>query len=121
MSDHSSASATPRAASPSSQSLTGLPGRGLAAALVAFGMWGLFPLYLKGLTDISAVQITAHRIVWSCVFVLAWMALRRELGGLRAAVTRDGVFMRLAASAVLISINWLAFAWAVNNDRVLDV
>jgi chloramphenicol-sensitive protein RarD len=121
MSHHSSAGAAPRAASSSSQSLGGLPGRGLAAALGAFGVWGVFPLYLKGLTQISALQITAHRIAWSCVFVVAWMALRGELGNIRAAVAHNGVFVRLAASALLISINWLAFAWAVNNDRVLDV
>jgi chloramphenicol-sensitive protein RarD len=98
-----------------------LPAQGLAAALAAFGLWGLFPLYLKPLSHISALQITAHRIAWSCVFVLAWMAARGDLGSLRAAVARDGVFVRLIASALLISINWLAFAWAVNNDRVLDV
>ena len=103
-----------------SQSASGLPAQGLAAAVGAFGIWGLFPLYLKGLTHISALQITAQRIAWSCVFVLAWMALRGELGSLRAALARNGIFVRLAASALLISINWLAFAWAVNNGRVLD-
>jgi chloramphenicol-sensitive protein RarD len=81
----------------------------------------LFPLYLKPLADISALQITAHRIAWSCVFVLGWMAVRGELGSLRAAVTREGVLVRLISSAALISINWLAFAWAVNHGRVLDV
>ncbi len=122
MSNRSSAAgAAFRTASSSSQSRSALPARGLAAALGAFAIWGLFPIYLKGLAHISAMQITAHRIAWSCVFVLAWMALRGELGALRAAIARDGVFARLAASALLISINWLAFAWAVNNDHVLDV
>jgi chloramphenicol-sensitive protein RarD len=95
--------------------------RGLAAAIGAFVIWGLFPLYLIGLMNVSAMQITAHRIVWSCLFVLVWLAVIGELGKLRAAVSRSGVLVRLVASAFFIAINWIGFAWAVNHDRVLDV
>ena len=96
-------------------------GRGYAAAIAAFVSWGLFPLYLIGLLKVSAMQITAHRIVWSCLFVLAWLAVRRELGTLWAAVMRDGVLVRLTASAFFIAVNWVGFAWAVNHDHVLEV
>jgi len=96
-------------------------GNGLAAAISAFVIWGFFPIYLMGLTSVSAMQITAHRIVWSCLFVLAWLAVTGELGKLREAVSRQGVLIRLAASAFFIAANWVAFAWAVNHDRVLDV
>lgn len=96
-------------------------GRGYAAALAAFGMWGLFPLYLIGLSTVSATQITAHRIVWSCVFVIAWLAVTGDLGKLRAAAQREGVLIRLVASAFFIAVNWVGFAWAVNNHRVLEV
>ena len=96
-------------------------GGGFAAAIAAFGIWGLFPLYLIGLLTVSAMQITAHRIVWSCVFVLAWLAIRRELGQLWAAVMRDGVLIRLTASAFFIAVNWVGFAWAVNHGHVLEV
>jgi chloramphenicol-sensitive protein RarD len=96
-------------------------GGGFAAAIAAFVIWGLFPLYLIGLLDVSAMQITAHRIVWSCVFVLAWLAVRRELGQLCTAVRREGVLIRLGASAFFIAVNWLGFAWAVNHDHVLEV
>jgi chloramphenicol-sensitive protein RarD len=96
-------------------------GGGVGAAIAAFVIWGLFPLYLIGLMNVSAMQITAHRIVWSCVFVLAWLAARGELGQLWAAVTREGVLIRLAASAFFIAVNWLGFAWAVNHGHVLEV
>jgi chloramphenicol-sensitive protein RarD len=95
--------------------------RGYAAALAAFGIWGVFPLYLIGLRQVSAMQITAHRIVWSMVFVLAWLAVMGELDKLRAAVTRPGVLIRLVASAFFIAVNWIGFAWAVNNHHVLEV
>jgi chloramphenicol-sensitive protein RarD len=67
------------------------------------------------------MEITAHRIVWSCVFVLAWLAIGGDLWKLRDAVTRAGVLMRLAASAFLIAVNWIGFAWAVNHGHVLEV
>ncbi|HEY6124289.1 MAG TPA: EamA family transporter RarD [Steroidobacteraceae bacterium] len=94
---------------------------GFTAAIAAFVIWGLFPLYLIGLLQVSAMQITAHRIVWSCVFVVAWLAVRRELGGLWAAVTRDGGLIRLTARAFFIAVNWLGFVWAVGQHRVLEV
>ena len=100
---------------------TGTPERGYAAAIAAFVIWGLFPLYLIGLLHISAMQITAHRIVWSCVFVLGWLAVTGDLGKLRDAVMREGVLVRLIASAFFIAINWLGVAWAVNHGHVLEV
>jgi chloramphenicol-sensitive protein RarD len=95
--------------------------RGFSAALGAFVIWGFFPLYLIGLAGVPALEFTAHRITWSCVFVLAWLGVTGELSGLRAAVKRKGVLIRLATSAFFISVNWLGFTWAVNNHRVLDV
>jgi len=96
-------------------------GRGYTAALTAFGIWGLFPLYLIGLRNVSATQITAHRIVWSCVFVLGWLVMVGEFGKLREAFSRPGVLLRLVASAFFIAVNWIGFAWAVNNHHVLEV
>ena len=96
-------------------------GRGYAAALAAFGIWGLFPLYLIGLLHVSAMQITAHRIVWSLVFVLGWLAVTGELTKLREAAARKGVLIRLVASAFFIAVNWVGFAWAVNHGHVLEV
>ncbi|HKU88977.1 MAG TPA: EamA family transporter RarD [Steroidobacteraceae bacterium] len=96
-------------------------GRGFGAAISAFGIWGLFPIYLIGLRHISAMEITAHRIVWSCVFVLAWLALAGDLRKLGDAAKRRGVLVRLVWSAFFIAVNWVGFAWAVNNGHVLEV
>jgi chloramphenicol-sensitive protein RarD len=98
-----------------------LPARGVAATAAAFLIWGLFPLYIVGLSSVSALQITAHRVAWSCVFVLALLAFRRELGSIADAVKRPGVLLRLAGSAILVSLNWLAFVWAVNNNQTVEV
>jgi chloramphenicol-sensitive protein RarD len=120
MAPKSSASAAASAISVPRSNATFASG-GLTAAIAAFVIWGLFPLYLMGLKSVPAVQIIAHRIVWSCVFILGWMAARGQLSQLREAVMRDGVLVRLTGSALFISANWIAFVWAINNDRVIDV
>jgi chloramphenicol-sensitive protein RarD len=94
---------------------------GVTAAVAAFVIWGVFPIYLAPLAAVSALQITAHRVVWSFLFVVGWIAARGELGVLIAAAARPGVIKRLIASAVLITVNWLAFVWAVNANHVVDV
>src|SRR5688572_19881611 len=95
--------------------------RGYCAAIGAFAIWGLFPLYLIGLSAVSATEITAHRIVWSCLFAVVWIAAIGDFGKLREAVRRKGVLPRLVASAFFIAVNWLGFAWAVNHHHVLEV
>ena len=93
---------------------------GLAAAVGAFVIWGLFPLYLKPMAEVPALQIMAHRVVWCCLLVFAWLALRGELGAVRAALADPGSRLRLAASAALISINWLIYVWAVNSGHTVE-
>jgi chloramphenicol-sensitive protein RarD len=94
--------------------------RGFTATAVAFAIWGLFPLYFHPLRQISAFQIIAHRVVWSCVFVLVWTAMRGELSTLRATLANRSVVWRLAITATLITINWLVYVWAVMNDHVVE-
>ncbi len=94
--------------------------RGFTATVLAFAIWGVLPLYLHPLHQVSALQVIANRVVWSCIFVLGWMAIRGELATLRAALADRGVVWRLAITATLISTNWLVYVWAVLNGHVLD-
>src|SRR6202140_1763216 len=94
--------------------------KGFTAAAAAFAIWGVFPLYLHSLRELSPFQVIAHRVVWSCMFVLVWMAIRGELSSLRAALANRSVVWRLAVSAMLISINWVVYVWAVTNGHVVE-
>jgi chloramphenicol-sensitive protein RarD len=93
---------------------------GLSAAITAFLIWGALPLYLRPLRAISALTIMSHRLVWCCVFVSAWLLARGQLGGVRSALARPATRLRLIASALLISINWLIYVWAVGSGHVID-
>ena len=94
--------------------------RGLAAGAAAFTIWGLFPVYLYPLRGVPALQVIAHRITGSCLFLVAWLLLRGELGDLRATLARPALLARLALTATLISINWLVYVWAVTHSHVVD-
>lgn len=94
--------------------------KGFLAAVSAFAIWGVFPLYFHPLRQVSAPQIIAHRIVWSCLFVLAWIGLRGEWAALRTTFTDRSVVWRLAVSATLISLNWLTYVWGVTHGRVVE-
>jgi chloramphenicol-sensitive protein RarD len=94
--------------------------KGFAPALGAFAVWGAFPLYFYWLREVSPVQVIAHRVVWSCAFVIVWIGVRGELAMLRSTLAARGIVLRLALSASLISLNWLVYVWAVMHGHVVE-
>ena len=60
--------------------------RGLAAAISAYVLWGVFPLYWVMLKAVPAMQIIAHRVVWCGVFVVAYLMWIEGRGWLRRSV-----------------------------------
>jgi chloramphenicol-sensitive protein RarD len=94
--------------------------RGFLATLGAFVLWGLFPLYWHELRLIPSLEIMAHRVVWCAVFVATYLFIRRGRNWLPTALRQPRVPIMLAASSVLISINWLLYIWAVNNGHVVE-
>ncbi len=83
-------------------------------------MWGLFPLYWKRLAGIDPLQILAHRIVWAAVFTLGILAMAGRLKGLVVVIRNGRRAAALAASAVLVTMNWGIYIWAVNNGHVTE-
>jgi len=93
---------------------------GVLMALVAYVLWGFFPIYWKWLDAVPPFEVLAHRILWSLFFVVGLLVatgkMRSAWGHLRHAPTRRAMF----ASTVLIAINWGLFIWAVSADRIRD-
>lgn len=90
------------------------------AALSAYLIWGMFPVYYHQLAAISAVEVLCHRIVWSALLCLILLVARGKLGEFKAAVTDRRTLVRLIASGVCISINWGGYIWAITRGRALD-
>ena len=95
-------------------------GRGLLLGTLAYALWGAFPLYWPLLEPAGAIEILAHRIVWSAVTMVLIVALWRRTPSLRAVVADRRVMWLLALAAVVISVNWATYIWGVNNGRVVE-
>lgn len=94
--------------------------RGVIASSAAFVIWGLFPLYLKPLVHVPATEILAHRIGWCVLFVFAWLAWQGRLREVWAALANRPVLLRLLLTALLITVNWLVYVWAISSGRVVE-
>jgi chloramphenicol-sensitive protein RarD len=91
---------------------------GLIAGLLSYAIWGLFPLFWPLVEPAGAIEILAHRIIWSVAFLALVLALTTGFRWIRAIGRRR--LLQLAVAAVLITINWGVFIYAVNNDHVVD-
>ena len=94
--------------------------RGFLFGVAAYALWGLFPLYWPLLLPAGAVEILAHRIVWSAVFVVGLLALRRRTGNLRLLLANRRSRLALGGAAVVIAVNWGTYIWGVNNGHVVE-
>jgi chloramphenicol-sensitive protein RarD len=93
---------------------------GLGFGVSAYLLWGLFPLYWPLLKPASALEILAHRMLWSLVFVVGLLAVRRQLGSVRALAADRRKLLLLTAAAVFVSVNWGVYIWGVNHGHVVE-
>jgi chloramphenicol-sensitive protein RarD len=93
---------------------------GLVYGVSAYVMWGLFPLYWPLLQPASALEIVSHRAVWTMVFCIIVLAITHALKSTLATFKRPKVAVKLFTTTILISINWLVYIWATNNNHVVE-
>lgn len=93
--------------------------RGVLLVLTACLVWGVAPLYYRYLGRVPAPEMMAHRTIWSFLFFAGLVGLRGEIGQLWH-LPRSPEFGRIMAAACLISFNWFAFIWAVQNGRAVE-
>jgi chloramphenicol-sensitive protein RarD len=94
--------------------------RGVLYAAGAYLIWGVFPLYFRALDGIPPLEVLAHRIAWSAAFLVVLVSARRTWPEVLRQLRRPGTLLRLTASALLISANWLIYIWAVHAEHVVD-
>jgi chloramphenicol-sensitive protein RarD len=93
---------------------------GVAYALGAYTLWGLFPLYFKLLQQVPALQILAHRMVWSLLLVFLILLVLKRWAWMRLLREQPAVLARFAGSALLLACNWGTYIWAVNHNHVVE-
>ncbi|MCL9850154.1 EamA family transporter RarD [Ralstonia solanacearum P673] len=94
--------------------------RGVIFALLAYTMWGLFPLYFKLLKSVTPLEILSHRVIWSLAVMVGVLAVKRHWAWLWALRRAPRVVARHLASTAMLALNWCTYIWAVNHDHVID-
>ncbi|WP_417729700.1 EamA family transporter RarD [Roseovarius sp.] len=92
---------------------------GFVQALIACVFWGLMPVYFKLLQSVDALEVVAHRIIWSVPLLLIILYFRKNLAGLAIAIANRKLRWTMLTSSVLIAANWLIYVWAVHEDHIL--
>lgn len=98
----------------------GSAARGFALALAAYLLWGILPIFLKPLAHIPAVEVLAHRIVWSVPVAGAILLALGRTADLKAAFRSPRTLAMAAGTALLITINWGVYVWAIAADRAVE-
>ena len=93
---------------------------GALYALLAFGIWGLYPLYLRELASVSSLEIMLHRSAWSLVFLLGVLALLRRWAWLGTLMKSPRQMLMPLASGLLLALNWLLYVYAVQSAQVVE-
>ena len=94
--------------------------RGIVTALIAFSIWGAFPLYFKQLSDYNATEIIGHRIVWTFACLLIVLVVTKRWQWIDTLKKNPRWIAYTFVSGIIIAINWLTYVWAVNNNQILE-
>ena len=93
---------------------------GVLSGLGAYALWGLFPLYIPLLEPAGGLEIVAHRVLWSLLFVAVLLTVVRRWSQVGLLVTDRRRVLVLAGAAVLIAVNWTVFVYGVNSGHVVE-
>lgn len=94
--------------------------RAVLVMATACVIWGLAPIFWKALSHINAVEMLAHRSLWSAVFLIALLAAQGRLGAVRDALRLPKQAGLIALAAVMIAVNWGLFIWAVGAEHAVE-
>ncbi|MEO0409230.1 MAG: EamA family transporter RarD [Cyanobacteria bacterium P01_A01_bin.135] len=92
---------------------------GVLYALLAYGSWGLLPIYWKFFGQTSPIEVLCHRVLWSLVFLGGILLLQRRQAEV-SALLRSRRWVGLLLSALLLTCNWGLYIYGVNVDRVVE-
>jgi chloramphenicol-sensitive protein RarD len=94
--------------------------RGTVYGFLAYGIWGLFPLYFAALAPSGAFEVLAHRILWTLAVCALVLLVRRDLGWVRPLAARRRLVAGIAVAGLLIAANWTVYVLAVLTGRTYE-
>jgi chloramphenicol-sensitive protein RarD len=104
--------------------MLGMPGAGrcggLIFALAAYGLWGVMPLYFRAVANVRPIEVLAHRVVWSVLFLAGLLTVLGAWPAVRASLANPRTRRVLVASTLLIASNWFVFICGVSTGQVVQ-
>jgi chloramphenicol-sensitive protein RarD len=94
---------------------------GTLAALAAYTLWGILPIYWKTIEQVPAGEILAHRVVWSLMVVVVLLRTQKRWGWLNKVAQRPAILVPFVGSTLLLAANWFIYLWANNNEHIVEV
>ncbi|MCP3997525.1 MAG: EamA family transporter RarD [bacterium] len=98
--------------------LNAVVNRGIVFGVSAYLVWGVLPVFWKTLGTVGALEIMAHRFVWSLVFLAIVVSVRGSWDQIRSLEART--IARLLFAGALLSLNWATYIWAVNSGHIVE-
>lgn len=93
--------------------------RGFLMAFAAYALWAVLPFYLKALSHIPAIEVVAHRIIWSVPVALLFLVVFGQFRDILNTLRQPRMLAMAALTASLITVNWSVYIWAVAHDQVM--
>lgn len=98
--------------------------KGIIYAFIAYGIWGIFPLYWKLLSNVNSLEILINRVIWSFIFTTLFIFLIGQrkllLEDLKSLWQKKKLFWSLLAASFVITCNWYLYIWGVTHNHVVD-
>jgi chloramphenicol-sensitive protein RarD len=94
--------------------------RGYLYGIAAYVLWGFFPLYFKVLRPAGPIEILAHRVIWSALFVALLLTAVRAWRRIGALLRRPVTLLVIVLAAILLAVNWGTYIYGVNSNRVVE-
>lgn len=94
--------------------------RGYLYGLTAYVLWGFFPIYFKLLAPSPPLEILAHRVIWSVLFIGVVLLVARNRHFLGRILRDRRLLGGITLAAMLIGVNWATYIYAVNSSRVVE-
>jgi chloramphenicol-sensitive protein RarD len=89
-----------------------MPLAGALYAALAYGTWGVLPIYWKLLGGVPLLEVQAHRVVGTVIYTALLLGVLRQTPELAHALRSRRELLSLLASGALIGVNWGVFIWA---------
>lgn len=98
--------------------------KGILYAVLAYCIWGVFPLYWKLLAHVDSLEVLVSRVIWSFVFTFLLIIIIKQrkllIEDMKSLWKDKKLFLSLLAASFVISCNWFLYIYAVNNNHVVD-